>query len=207
MSISALNSQTTQPLLNSLSAGLETNGLSQTKAKSVIGEIKAVITTADKSKTDIAGSDSIKESIKAQITSDVEKGLITQEEANIITASLDEFTATPAQNQTPAGSDGDGDRDGSPAGGDGGGGTETSSTEVSAVETSTSNSGWTTKTTTYTDDTEKTEHTYNATDDKTIAQSGQDNTLNNVLEKNGGNTNAMAYLASILTTPRLNIIA
>ncbi|NVJ93127.1 MAG: hypothetical protein HWE34_15795 [Methylocystaceae bacterium] len=172
----------------------------------------------------------VRQSINAQIAADVEKGVITQDQADTVLQAFNDFertlnaapvptnneraqtpsTKTPspsqAQNAPTAAQNGN-----APAGGGNNGAESTgSSTEIVNVETTIKDTGWVTKTTTYADNSEVSTTVYDASKDTTKTQQPDDSTLA-VLQSLVGQNNAAYqttnYVNDLLSQRRLNIIA
>lgn len=206
MSISSLNStQSIYPVQNPLLEQLKESGVSKEAANEVLSDIQEI-----KETTRLQDPAAVRAALDDEIAEDVANGTLTQEEADQITAALDEFEATLAANPPAQG--------GAPAGGGGGGGgapaggsteSEGSSTEVVNVETSVSDDGMVTKTTTYADDSQKTTTTYDPTQDKSLEEQGQNgvaSALQSLLQANGGSGNSRKYLNNLLSSGRVNIV-
>ncbi|SCA55268.1 hypothetical protein MTBPR1_10515 [Candidatus Terasakiella magnetica] len=201
MSISSIAPPSPQSYLIS---ELQDNGLSSEQAKNTASEIGSIVESSQ-GQSPIA----VRESINAEIASDVASGELTQEEADIITASLDELEEQ-AQSAPPPPPPSGGASKGSSGGGAGGGESSSSSTEVVDVETSTTESGWTTKTTTYSDDTETTTVTYDASKDKTKTEPSETSSLGaiqSLLKENDATDATLNYVTDLMSKGRLNVFA
>jgi hypothetical protein len=157
MSISAVGGQQAQSIQSRLLSDLEKNGLSAEAATTVSADIDTAVksvTGSSSGKPDVA---SVRQAIDAKLADDVKSGTITQDEADKVTATLNQFEAQMKQGASasrgapPSGGGGGAPPAGGGGGGGGGGGSSGSSTEVTDVTTSTSSSGVVTKTTTYAD--------------------------------------------------------
>ncbi len=165
----------------------------------------------------------VRQSINAQIAADVEKGTITQDQADTVLQALNDFertldttplptsnerAQTPAKDTPPLATA----QNGNPPAGGGNSGAEStgSSTEVVNVETTITDTGWVTKTTTYADNSEVSTTVYDASKDTTKTQQPDDSTLV-VLQSLVGQNNAAYqttnYVNDLLSQRRLNIIA
>lgn len=197
MSISALGNQLLlQSPQNRLAADLEKNGLSPTTAAAVSKEIDAAVQSSSTDSSGRPDRTSVRANIDAKIKADVQSGTLTQEQADMVTKTLDAMDQKLSQQGgPPAGGPPVGGPP--PGGGDQGGGESSSSSSKTEIsESSVVSGGMKTTTVVYSDGSTETTTTY-------VGLESSLDTAQSLL-KSGDNGNsedakkASAYLSNLL---------
>jgi len=207
MSISSVGGQQPPSIQNRLLSDLEKNGLSDATASTVSSQIESVVQSAKSSGSGKPDPTSVREAINQKLSEDVQNGTITQDEADKVTSTLDQFEA---QMKQGGGAGGPPPGGGAPPAGGGGdassssSSSSSSSTTVVSTTSTTSAAGVTTTTTTYADGSKNTSTSYNASDATTSSSSSSSSNksvadiLKEMLSNSTQDSNTTNYLAKML---------
>lgn len=227
MAISAIGSQSVNDIQTYLVTQIQAVRRAEYNAQDVAAEIDSTSQKAQDTQSAQLQADYVRQSIDAQIAADVEKGAITQDQADAVLQALNDYERTlnatpvptnndraqastppppPAQNAPAAAQSGNT----SAGGGSSDAESTSSSTEVVNVETTITDTGWVTKTTTYADNSEVSTTVYDASKDTTKTQQPDDSTvavLQSLVGQNNAAYQTTNYVNDLLSQRRLNIFA
>lgn len=204
MALDAIGTSLFSTLQSPLLSRVDRVALSPNQARS-LDRTSAPVRAGDPA---LADPSRIRQAIDDQIATDVQRGLLTEQEASSLRTALDEveqeintpgaaaFGTAPARGSAT-------DEDSTA--------TQTISAEVVEVTTSVSQRGWVTTTTSYADGGEISVQTYDASQDKTRTDTSDPNSVSALLEEklrtNYTAPGAIPYADTLLSQNRLDIYA